>query len=287
MVEGGMKVALHDCLFSLSHQCSATLAGDNANRGPRHFEWDRENEQPVTFFTDSHLEEVKDVDGIKVAWLIEPPGLRGEHYSTAWRLRNEFDYILTFFAAALRYFNCRFYPFGGSWIAPTEHGLRHKSEMVSMIVSDKRGTAAHRLRHRAVEEFGDQIDVMGGGYDPIDSKLEGLADYRYAVIAESCQFDWYFTEKLIDPLTVGTVPIYRGCPSLGRFFDMAGIITWQTLDDLDAILSDVISEADYESRAEAIARNLERAKRYHCAEDWIFEQHPEIFEGKEQANESD
>lgn len=277
-----LKVALRDCLFSMHNQYSATLAGDNLKEKPRHFEWDRENEQPVTFFTDSHLEEVKDIDGVKVAWLIEPPELRDSRYATAWRLRDEFDYILTFFTAALRYPNCRYYPFGGSWIAPEEYGLRDKSKMVSMIVSEKRDMAAHRLRHQAVVEFGDQMDVMGGGYRPIVSKLEGLGDYRYVVVAESCQLDTYFTEKLIDPLTVGTVPIYRGCPKLEQAFDTDGrIITWQTLDDLGEILSDVVSEDDYDSRAGAIANNLERSKWYRCAEDWIFEQYPEIFEGCE------
>jgi hypothetical protein len=277
-----MIVNLRDCLFS--GQASATLGGDCTGEGPAAFAWNRVADgEPipgggVTFFTDGHLEEAVDAPGRKVAWLIEPVALRSDAYHAAVWNENHFDAILTHNDGyAVHGGKWRWYPFGGSWIRPDDWRVYPKTRDVSLIASAKTGMHGHRLRHAAVVAFGDRIDVMGSGYRPIASKLEGLADYRYSIVIENCHVRSWFTEKLIDALACGTVPIYWGTDAVLDLFDPAGIIPFRGMDGLRGILADIVSEADYAARLPAIARNLETARHYRCAEDWIAREYPELF----------
>jgi hypothetical protein len=91
--------------------------------------------------------------------------------------------------------------------------------------------------------------------------------------------DFYFTEKLIDPISVGCIPIYWGCPSIGQFFDRAGIIQFNDLDQLWKILEVVKSAngADYDARRQVLEVNLDRAMSFRMAEDWAFNEYSELF----------
>ena len=37
----------------------------------------------------------------------------------------------------------------------------------------------------------------------------------------------------------GVIPIYYGCPNIGDYFDIDGIITFQTKDELEKIIKDI------------------------------------------------
>jgi hypothetical protein len=267
------KVHLIDGSF-FPRERSATLAGDNSGLGPAHFEWTAEPTGGVTFYTDVCLEQAVDAPGRKVAWLLEPPW-KPNAYETAWKLREHFDYILTYHHIGWGGHKQLFYPLGGSWIR--DWGVHPKSKLVSIIASEKNEAQGHKLRHGTIARYGLRLDVMGRGYRPIEGKAKGLRDYCYSVVIESWRGDWYFSEKLIDCLSQGTIPIYWGCPNIGRFFNTDGILRFYDLDRLGNILAS-ISKADYVGRLDAVRDNLKRARQYRCAEDWIFEKYPFLFE---------
>lgn len=235
------------------------------------------------FFTDGNLCACREFQGRRkyIGWLLEPSGLRPENYVVANNLvkRHQLTYVLTYNKLLLD--NCHralFYPYGGSWIAYDKWGLHEKSEGVSIIASHKTQTLGHKMRHKAIEFYREYFGgIYGTAYKRIESKFEALAPYRYSVVIESCKENYYFTEKLIDCLSVGTVPIYWGCPSIGDFFNKHGIITFDKVKDLDNILRN-LSKKDYESRLGAIAENLELAKQYRVCEDWIWDNHKGVFE---------
>ena len=66
----------------------------------------------------------------------------------------------------------------------------------------------------------------------------------------------------------GTIPIYWGCPSIGDFFDINGIITFNTIDELNIILNSI--DGEYEKRIKYININYELSKKYLIADDIIY-----------------
>lgn len=271
-----IKVPLVDSTFAHSH--SMSLAGENKSEHPVLMRWDRATTGGIVrVWTDLRLEEVVgDPAPKKIALLIEPRGLTSTHYDLAWELRTHFDTILTYDKKLVKEGEpFKFYPFGGSWIK--DWGMFEKEYSVSILVSAKRFTVGQKLRHAIAENFTDRVTLFGEPYTPrIKSKTLALTKFRYSIIIESDRRDWYFSEKLIDCMSQGTVPIYWGCPEIGRFFDPSGIITFEGLDDLEEILGRVCP-TDYKNRTEPIAWNMNAADEYRCSEDWIVRNYPELF----------
>jgi hypothetical protein len=273
------QVKIKDGSFPQSN--SATLAGDNTELKPRYFEWLRDDSPGGTiFFTDICLHLAPDCKADKkVAWLLEPQEINPISYRFCIENEDVFDYILTY---DREYLDCSdiekwlFYPFGGSWLKSECHKIWSKNKFVSLIASEKDLTVGHKLRHRIADEFTDAVDVMGRGYVPIPSKTQGLIPYHYSIVVENAKRDWWFTEKLIDCFSVGTVPIYWGCEDLGKWFDTNGIIFFDTLTDLCGILEGIGTE-DYWERMDSIKANLGLAQNYRCVEDWLYERYSFLF----------
>lgn len=263
---------------SFSQAQSATLGGDNCQERPKRGEWQRGVCGAYsTFYTDQCLQQARDAWGVKVAWLLEPPSLSDTHYRVAVEMENVFDYILTFDARYLeRGEKWLYYPLGGSWIDPRDWGIRRKTRMVSVIGTEKQRAPGHQMRHEVIKRFGEKADVWGRGYKPVSSKYEALSPYRYSIVVESIRLDDYFSEKLIDALCLGTIPIYWGSPTIADHFDMDGIIPFRDIDELDNILQS-ISWEDYKGRVGAIEHNWMEARKYRCAEDWIHLHYPFLF----------
>ena len=265
------KIRLHDGCFD--HEKSATLSGDNSGRGPQFIEWCREEpcESLFTWYTDTNLHKAAfDFAPERIAWLIEPPSLSDTHYKYAYKHRQGFRAIFTFVDFFVQMGSpYKFFPLGGSWIHLDQWGMHEKLENMSIIASMKKDSTGQALRHNIAKEF-PSIEAFGTAYHQVDSKLEALAPFRYSIVVESWRGNSYFSEKLIDCLCVGTIPIYWGCPNIGKFFDEAGIITFEYMSDLNDIIDFVIGKKDYEWRRAAIEHNIEIAKSYRCAEDWLF-----------------
>jgi len=263
---------------------SASISGDNFGIGPSHFKWTREGSlTDPTFFTDGSMRDREQFRSRRryIGWLLEPSGLRPENYVIANNMLNKqkLNYVLTYNRILLdAHERALFYPYGGSWIDFDLWGIREKTEGVSIIASHKAQTLGHKMRHKAIEFYHDYFGgIYGTAYTRVKSKFEALASYRYSVVIESCRENYYFTEKLIDCLSVGTVPIYWGCPAIGDFFNKHGIITFSRMKDLGKILRR-LDKRDYESRLFAIAENIELAKQYRVCEDWMYENCREVFE---------
>ena len=115
------------------------------------------------------------------------------------------------------------------------------------------------------------IDLYGRGTPrPIQYKEDALLDYRYSIVVENAKTNNYFTEKLVDCLITGTIPIYWGCPNIGDFFDTDGMIIENNLEEVQAVVG-TLNENEYIKRIEAVKKNLELAKQYAITEDWMYE----------------
>ena len=86
---------------------------------------------------------------------------------------------------------------------------------------------------------------------------------------ENCKQDGFFTEKLIDSLIVGTIPIYWGCSDVSEHFDPRGIIQFESLEQLERILK-IDLDSFYNERKEYVQSNAVIARRYASCDETII-----------------
>ena len=239
--------------------------------------WDRSrNIDPneVLFITDNSLYKCENItNNNKTAMLMEPRAINPSIYDWMGNNHSKFKNVLTYDKILLD--NCEnalFYPHCGCWIKEEDQKIYDKNKILSIIASDKRQVEGHRLRHIAIDILKSnniEIDVYGRGYRPIEYKLSSLMDYAFSLVIENSRSDYYFTEKLIDSFMTGTVPIYWGCPSIGDFFNLDGMIIFNDIEDLLFKINSLSLEK-YNDMLPAIKENFEKAKEFLIAEDWIY-----------------
>lgn len=112
---------------------------------------------------------------------------------------------------------------------------------LSIIASAKAFTTGHRQRLDLVttlkRHFGLRATLRGRGFAPLGDKADALRGYRFHVAIENSSFPHYFTEKLLDPLLTGTVPIYAGCPNLADYGLADAVVSLPIDDPAEAILT--------------------------------------------------
>ena len=117
-------------------------------------------------------------------------------------------------------------------------------------------------RLEAIEYFGylKKLNIFGHGWDrlkklpkawqkrlgkilseikpqPCDDKVETMSDYKFAICFENTSYPGYVTEKIIDCLVAGVIPVYLGAPDISdfippdTFIDMRNFNSWQQLDE--------------------------------------------------------
>lgn len=197
--------------------------------------------------------------------IVEPDVVHAKHLRLARLFHRRFFRVLTKSEALLREIpNGAKFIAGFSFVPPSSDIPVNKMQMTSIIASAKRTHEGHRLRHTVIDEAraeGLTLDVMGRGYRPIESKVEGLAPYRFTVVIENTREPSYISEKLVDAMRCRTIPIYWGAPDVAQVFDGAGIVQCGSAQDiLDAIRN--LTPADYTARHEAIERNAVLADHF-------------------------
>jgi hypothetical protein len=268
------KIKLSDCMFG-------TDGYSSGYQYPKYFDWDRSpinSEDKLIFITEYNLGQINQTadDAITFAWFLESPEVahNGGYEAMIKHLKDsKFTYILAN-SKELLYSKeltdkVLFCPTGGCWIKLEDQSIYEKNKLVSIIASGKDWTSGHKVRLEVVSKFYDKMDVYGSR-NPISYKLTGLKDYAFSLVVENTKKDYYFSEKLIDCFMTGTIPIYWGCPSIDKFFNINGMILFNTIDELPKIL-DEISFDKYIEMKDAIEENFEKAKTYILSEDFIYE----------------
>jgi hypothetical protein len=167
--------------------------------------------------------------------------------------------------------------FGSCWITDEYCKIHEKSKMVSMVASNKNWTSGHNFRHEIISKLHEKhnFELWGSGYnyfEHIPEKIAGrVKDYRYSIVVENGQLGNYFTEKIIDCFATGTIPIYWGDPKIKEVFNEKGFYTFNTIDELDDILSNKISIDDYNSKIDYIKDNFERHREFESPDKWMYE----------------
>jgi len=262
------KINLKDITFSHSvlGYCSDFQKDDR-------FFWDRSNldSSIPCVYTDFMLGHEK-IDNYEknYAWLIEPMCINSNTYNYILNNYQNFNKVFTHEKSLLDLNkNFELVPFGCCWIDPEQQKVYEKSKDISIISSNKRQTDGHQLRHLVIDKYNDKMDVYGRGYSTIDRKIEGLKDYRFSIVIENCKRDYWFTEKLIDCFTTGTIPIYWGCPSIGDFFNTKGMICFDKIEEIEDILTSCNKDL-YEKMLPFVNENYEKSKSYILPDSIIY-----------------
>jgi hypothetical protein len=247
----------------------------------KYIEWDRNPVnfgEKIVFYTDYSLDQVRESVINNFAWLLESPDITPQSYKWVEPNHDKFKLVLTNSKELLdKGENYRFCPTGGCWIKPEDQKIYEKNKLVSIIASAKRMTHGHMLRHQSIFQYRSKLDVYGRGYVPVEYKLDALKDYAFSLTIENTKKDFYFTEKLLDCFMTGTVPIYWGCPSIEKFFNVDGMIIFDDIKDLSKILEEITIE-QYIKMKNAIEENFEKAKEYLIAEDYIYKNYLKLYE---------
>jgi len=110
-----------------------------------------------------------------------------------------------------------------------------KTKNLSIIDSGKISINGHAERINAIHSILNNhpydVDLYGGITNnpqyknmpycknllPYKDKKQGLIDYRYSLVIENGQTDYYFSEKISDSIMCWTTPIYFGCHNIHKF----------------------------------------------------------------------
>lgn len=163
--------------------------------------------------------------------------------------------------------NIRYFPGAGTCIERQHWGLPEKSQMVCGIFSIKAFSEGHKLRQqvRASETIQRHpcITFLNSPQyrtDSYNDKGVLIRPYRYNIAIEST-FNSTCADKIVDCFLTGTIPIYKGTDRVRDYFNVDGVLLFNTIAELDAILSmlDNDGEAFYEQRMDAVRENFARA----------------------------
>jgi len=254
---------LHIVDTSFSHAPSSSWYNK-----PKHFDWVRNNNSNEIVTT--NLQIVDSLPNKKVyGWIIEPPDLIRGTYEFAKKNYNKFEKIFTYDENLLSISNkFELLPIGGCWIEESDRKIYEKNKLTCTIASNKRMTPGHSFRHEVISKVSG-IDLYGSGYKPIDKKIDILKDYMFCLVMENQKMDFLFTEKLVDCFMTGTIPIYWGCPSISKFFDIEGILSFNDISELKEMIPKLNKEF-YLNKIESIKNNFELSKNYLVADNLIY-----------------
>ena len=205
-----------------------------------------------------------------VLLMVEPLAIQKRYYQLIWMLRYKFALIL-----------CRYEHYSNTYanviqfdgVEPWVKGKNVdftavKTLSCSIISSGKTDLVGHKLRHQVIAWLRRQehnVDVLGRGYKPFEQKQEGLLPYTYSVIIENVREPDYFTEKLVDCLLCGTIPIYWGAPNISYYFNVDGIIICNDLAELQEAIKGLFEDNKDSKQAvepAIIAHNFKIALAY-------------------------
>ena len=203
----------------------------------------------------------------KIGWAQESPIIKPDVIANLDRIKHKFDFILTHSQEHISRDPKKYKRqiIASSRVRDEDMQIYKKTKNISIIASSKTWTEGHLLRHKIIKNL-QGVDIWGGDYKAFDNKLDPLKDYMFSIAIMNARVENYFTEILNDCFVVGTIPIFWGCPNIGDFYAIDGILPFETIDDLHNIK---ISKKTYESKLSSIKKNFELGKSYASTDDLV------------------
>nr|WP_246429833.1 glycosyltransferase family 10 [Prosthecomicrobium pneumaticum] len=107
-----------------------------------------------------------------------------------------------------------------------------------------RAEVCHRLdRRRPVDRLGSVLNNAGVR---VRDKMKALGDYRFTLAFENAYSPGYVTEKLLEPLLAGSIPIYWGGDEAASDFNPEAFVDARAFGDVDALVAHILALDDDE-----------------------------------------
>lgn len=127
--------------------------------------------------------------------------------------------------------------------------LRAKTKFCNFIVSNPRCPQRNRFfrmlhRRRHVDSGGRHFNNLG---TPVGDKMAFIKDYKFTLAFENSSSAGYTTEKLVEPMLAGSLPIYWGNPEVCRDFNPRSFINVADFPSFEAAIEHILAvDADDE-----------------------------------------
>lgn len=181
-----------------------------------------------------------------------------------------FDIIFTNhpYLLSLGFDNLRYYPGAQTHIPPDKRSINEKNKLLCAIFSTKKYADGHQLRQQIKSDlffnpFVDYINSVPFVENSYEDKWQLLQPYMYNLAIENTFDEQVWTEKLLDCFTIGCIPIYKGNKRVKEYFNMNGIMEFDTIDELKEIVKFISTagRSHYYNVMPAIKDNFERVKK--------------------------
>lgn len=259
--------------FNSDNQDNIIISKDNIEEGD------------VVIYTNKNLQQISNISSKNIAFICESYDYHKRYYDWIKLNHEKFDLVLTWSKELLELNPNKFklQLFGTTWINEKYRKIYEKNKLCSIITSNKRVTSGHKLRHTVIDYLLNNniknIDLYGGRFNNLpymtskshtqehsgqhisNQKINALKDYMFTICILSSKSDYEFDEKLIDCFLTGTVPIFWGCPSIHKFFNVKGMLIFNTLQECINIINTLTIEK-YTGMLPYIKENFETAKKY-------------------------
>jgi hypothetical protein len=100
--------------------------------------------------------------------------------------------------------------------------------------SSIRNTFIDKLEEQKnIDHFGVYKNNQGGAFPgDYSNVVERMSEYKFVICFENSQEDSYVTEKIINTLLAGSVPVYWGCNRIKSYFNENRFLNLETTDDI-------------------------------------------------------
>lgn len=214
-----------------------------------------------------------DFDKVLFVHGCEPPTLLKGVSDSIIKNKHKFDSILSYDKNVVKVcVKAKNFVFGSSWILFDSKGNpcqlkkdyynnfnTEKKFKLSFVKSNKNQLPGHKLRHEIVKIInGNNTYEVFYPQKRIKTKKELFTDTMFHITIENSRFNNYFSEKIVDCFMSYTIPIYWGCPNIGDYFNMDGVIVVNNIEEIKEVLNN-LSQSFYEERIEAVKENYKIA----------------------------
>ena len=128
---------------------------------------------------------------------------------------------------------------------------RSKKKFCCMVVSN--GSAKKRIdffnklsAYKKVDSGGKYLNNVGG---PVSNKLDFIRDYRFVISFENACHVGYTTEKIIEPLLEGCIPLYWGNPLVAKDINLECFLNLSNEKNEEDFIKEIIATDNNEELA--------------------------------------